>query len=113
MLVTINVSNFVNLVALGSKSNVSRTWNFICSVYNSHRFYINGKLTLEKPIIDEHICIKSGLIRDLIGYSMHEKQDNNVKELIKINNYVQNNYYFNFPHVYYCVYAYRFACIVL
>ena len=28
-------------------------------------------------------CIKSGLIRDLIGYSMHEKQDNNVKELIK------------------------------
>ena len=27
--------------------------------------------------------IKGGLIRDLIGYSMHEKQDNNVKELIK------------------------------
>ena len=23
------------------------------------------------------------LIRDLVGYSMHEKQDNNVKELIK------------------------------
>ena len=55
----------------------------ICSVYNFDRFYINGKLTLEKTIIDEHICIKSGLIEDLIGYSMHEKQDNNVKELIK------------------------------
>ena len=60
-----------------------KTWNFICSVYNFDRFYINGKSTLEKPIIDEHICIKSGLIRDLIGYSMREKQDNNVKELIK------------------------------
>ena len=45
--------------------------------------YIDGKLTLEKPIIDDHICIKSGLIRDLIGYSVDEKQDNNVKELIK------------------------------
>ena len=28
----------VNLVALGSKSNVSKTWNFICSVYNLDRF---------------------------------------------------------------------------
>ena len=42
-----------------------------------------GKLTLQKPNTDEHICIKGGLIRDLIGYSMHEKQDNNVKQLIK------------------------------
>ena len=38
---------------------------------------------IEKPNTDEHNCIKGGLIRDLIGYSMHEKQDNNVKELIK------------------------------
>ena len=71
----------VNLV--GSKSNVSRTWNLICSVYNFDRSYIDGKLTLEKPNTDEHICIKGGLIRDLIGFSMHEKQDNNVKDLIK------------------------------
>ena len=27
--------------------------------------------------------LNGGLIRDLIGYSMHEKQDNNVKGLIK------------------------------
>ena len=63
---------------------IKSSWSHnICSAYNFDRFYINGKLTLEKPIIDEHICIKSGLIRDLICYSMHEKQDNNVKELIK------------------------------
>ena len=61
-----------------NKTNATK-WNFICSVYNLDRFYINGKSTLEKPNIDEHnICIKGGLIRDLIGYSMHEKQDNNV-----------------------------------
>ena len=62
---------------------ISRTWNFICSVYNLDRFYINGKLTLEYPNIDEHICLKGGLIRDRIGYSLHEKQDNNVKDLVK------------------------------
>ena len=72
----------VNLVAQGSKSNVSRTWYFICSVYNLDRFNIDGKLTLEKPNTDEHICIKGGLI-DLVGYSLHENQDTNVKELIK------------------------------
>ena len=43
----------------------------------------NGKLTLGKTNIDEYICIKGGPIRDLIGYSMHEKHDNNVKDLIK------------------------------
>ena len=51
-------------------TNVSRTWTFICSVYKLDIFYINGKLMLEKPNTDEHICIKGGLIRDLIGYSM-------------------------------------------
>ena len=43
----------------------------------------DGKLTLEKLNTDENICIKGGLIRDLIGYSMHENQDTKVKELIK------------------------------
>ena len=64
----------INLVAQGSKSNISRTWNFICSVYNFNRFNIDGKLPLEKPNTDEHIiCIKFGLMRDNIGNSMHEK----------------------------------------
>ena len=53
------------------------------AMHSNHKHYIDGKLTLEKPIIDEHICIKGGLIRDLIGYSTHENQDNDVKELIK------------------------------
>ena len=29
------------------------------------------------------ICIKNSLMRDLIGYSMYDKQDNNVEELVK------------------------------
>ena len=70
---------------LNDISYVTRTWSFICSVYNFDRFNMDGKLTLEKPNTDEHICIKDGLIRDPIGYSMHERQDNNVKKLI---NYV-------------------------
>ena len=49
--------------------------------YNFDRFNIDDKLT--KPNTDEHICIKGGLIRDPIGYSMNENQDTYVKELIK------------------------------
>ena len=42
-------------------------------------------LMVEKHNTDEHIkfCMKGGLIRNLIGYSMHEKQDISVEELIK------------------------------
>ena len=73
--------SIINLVAQDSKSNVSRTWNFICSVYNYNRFNIDAKLTLENPNTD--ICIKGGLIRDLMGYSKHKNQDTYIKELIK------------------------------
>ena len=81
--VYLGINLVAQLAAQGSKSNVSRTWNFICSVYNFNRCNIDGKLMLGKPNTDEHICIKGGPIRDLIGYSMHENQDTNVKELIK------------------------------
>ena len=57
-------------------------------MYRGHGILVVQSITmidlrLENPNTDEHICIKGGLIRDFIGYSMHEKQDNNVKELIK------------------------------
>ena len=48
MLVTLNVSKYGSIL---------------------DRFYINGKLALEKYNIDEHICIKGGLLRDLIKYA--------------------------------------------
>ena len=49
---------------------------------------------IEKPNTDEHNCIKVGLITDLIGYYMHEKQDKNIKELIKYlcTDYLQSLY---------------------
>ena len=59
------------------------SYNYICSIYNFNRFNLGGKSKLEKTNNDEHICIKGGLIRDLIGYSLHEKEDNNVRELLE------------------------------
>ena len=43
----------------------------------------SGRVKHPSHDMSHNICIKGGLIRDLIGYSLHEKQDNNLKELIK------------------------------
>ena len=74
----------INLVAQGSKTNISRTWNSICSIYNFDRSNIGSKIISQKPNTDEYICIKGDLTRYLISYSLYicGKQHNNVKEPI-------------------------------
>ena len=74
----------MKLVAQGSMSTVSKSWNYICSKYWMDRLELRSYIQVNMcfSTVNDSDLVKAGLIRDLILYRNCNSDDQNVKYMI-------------------------------